>query len=436
MRYNINTIPRRIFSFWTIPPHAILALFIVLLTCQTAAAQPNVQFEKSIKLKASEILSPDLMKSDLYSVRDLVVNDGLLNHYTVDSRFGTFKANSTLAVKQLLLEINAIAEMKKIDTTDTAIDSVVQSGKNTVDAVANLVTDPQETLEGAVAGVSSLFNRAKQVVGKRKTTDAEDNQLEQVIGKSKSKGNIANKFGVSVYSPNQILQEELERLAWADYLGGIGVGLASSAVSGVGGLVLSTSGAARLLNEVINTTPASELWVRNKNKLVEMEIDEDTVQLYLNNPSFSPALQTVMVEALAGMNEVANRSLFIKIALQANTQELARTITEMTVMIAGYHKKVAPIINVAPFGRFLYSKTKTGTAVLIFPADHILWSERVADSATWLLEPASGQTKPTGLQLWVLGNFSTKAQTELQTLGWELHENVGATLLSEKKPQS
>jgi hypothetical protein len=196
--------------------------------------------------------------------------------------------------------------------------------------------------------------------------------------------------------------------------------------------VLSTSGAARLLNEVINTTPASELWVRNKNKLVTMKIDEDTVELYLNNPSFSPALQTTMVEALASMNDVANRALFIKIALQANTQEMARTITVMTALIAGYHKNVGPLLKVAPFGRFLYAKTKKGAAVLIFPADHILWTERVAKSATWLLEPGPDQEKPTGLQLWILGNFSTKAQTELKTIGWELHENVGATLFPGK----
>ena len=415
-------------------PFYSLLLFTVclVLSNQPALGQPQDQFEQGVELKASKLLSPDLLKSDLYTVDEVVVNDGLLNHYTVLSRYGTFRADSTLAVKQLLHEIRAIAAMKKIETKDTAVDSVVQSGKNTVNAVSNLFNDPQKTMEGAAAGVNSLFNRAKQTVGKRQTTDAEDNKLEQFIGKSKSKGNIATKFGVSVYSYNPILQEELERLAWADYLGGIGVGLAQAAVPGVGGLLLSTSGTARLLNEVINTTPASELWVRNKNKLEAMMIDADTVQLYLNNPSFSPALQTVMVEALEGMNGVANRSLFIKISLQAHSQEMARTITEMTTMIAGYHKNVAPLQNFAPFGRFLYARTKAGKAVLAFPADHILWSSRVADAATWLLKPGTTKVKPPGLQFWVLGDFSEKARTELQALGWELHADAQSKLLPEK----
>ncbi len=411
----------------------ILFALGLALCSQTSTAQSQSSFEQKRALKASSLLNLELLNSDLYTVDEEVINDGFLNHYTVRSRFGVFQVNSTLEVKRLLHEIKAISAMKQIETQDTAVDSVVQSGKNTVDAVSNLVTDPGKTLEGAAAGVNNLFNRATQVVGKRKTTGVEDSKVEQFIGKSKSKGDIATKFGVSVYSRNAVLQAELNRLAWADYLGGIGVGLAQSAIPGVGGLLLSTSGTARILNEVINNTPASELWVRNKNKLEAMRIDSDTVQLFLNNPSFSPAYQTVLVEAMQSMNGVANRGLFIKISLQANTAEMARTMTEIAAMLAGYHKNVQPLQSVAPFGRFLYGKTKKNIAVLAFPADHILWSYTVADAATWLSEPVQGQAKPAGKQLWIFGDFSKTAEAGLKKLGWELHANSQARLLPEAK---
>lgn len=408
-----------------------LITLCLVLGYQIANAQSQSGFEQRTTLKASSLLSADLLKSNLYTVDEEVINDGLLNHYTVRSIFGVFRPTSTLAVKQLLHEIRAIAAMKRIETKTTAKDSVIQSGKNTVDAVANLVTDPKETLEGAAAGVSSLFNRASQVVGKRQTTAAEDSKVEQFIGKSKSKGEIASKYGVSVYSLNPVLQEELERLAWADYLGGIGVGLAQSAVPGAGGLLLTASGTTRILNEVINTTPASELWVRNKNKLAAMKIDADTAQLFLNNPSFSPAFQTIIVDALESMPGVANRALFIKISLQANTHEMARTITEIATMAAGYHKNVGQLQSFSPFGRVLYATSKKGKAVLLIPVDYMLWSVKIADAATWLDEP--GMTKPAGKQLWVFGNFSKKSQAELQSLGWELYPNASSRLFPAKK---
>ncbi len=432
MSQNKEVQPERKSKVRSLPLVFLFALSLALCG-QASAAQPQSAFEQRTALKATSLLSPELLNSDLYTVDEEVINDGFLNHYTVRSRFGDFQANSTLAVKRVLHEIKAIAAMRRIQTKDTAVDSVVQSGKNTVDAVANLVTDPEKTLEGAAAGVNNLFNRTTQVVGKRKTTGAEDSKVEQFIGKSKSKGDIASKFGVSVYSENAVLQAELDRLAWADYLGGIGVGLAQSAIPGVGGLLLSTSGTARILNEVINNTPASELWVRNKNKLEAMRIDSDTVQLFLNNPSFSPALQTVLVEAMQNMNGVANRGLFVKISLQANTSQMARTMTEIATMLAGYHKNIEPLQSVAPFGRFLYGKTKKGIAVLAFPADHILWSYTVADAATWLLEPVQGQSKPTAQQLWIFGDFSKKAEVEFKKLGWELHANAQARLLPDNK---
>ena len=325
---------------------SLLLLFLIglILTSGIACGQSHqVQFEQTVTLKATDLLGADLMKSSLYTVDEDVVNDGLFNHYAVDSVYGTFKAGSTKAVKQLLHEIEVIAKMKEVETTSTVKDSVVQSGKNTIDAVSNLVSDPQKTLEGAATGISNLFNRSSQVVGKREITDAEDNKFEQIIGKSKSKGKIATMYEVGVYSLNPALQEELERLAWADYLGGIGVGLVQSAVPGAGGLLLSASGTTRLLNEVINTTPASELWVQNKNKLTAMSIDEETVELYLNNPSFSPALQTIMTEALVNMKGVESRGLLIKISLQAHTDKMARDLTAVATMLAGYHTNVAPV---------------------------------------------------------------------------------------------
>lgn len=403
----------------------ILALALIV-TGRPVPASAQSTFEQRADLRASALIPPELLKSNLYTVDETVVNDGLLNHYRVRSIYGEFRVTSTLSLIQLLHELQAIALMKRIETTDTVKESVIQSGRNTVDAVTNLATNPQETLEGAATGVSKLFYRATNVVGRRNTTATEDSKVEQFIGKSKSKGDIATKYGVNVYSTNALLQEELDRLAWADYLGGIGVGMAQSAIPGVGGLLLSTSGTTRLLNEVINSTPASELWVRNKDKLVAMGVNADTVELYLNNPAFSPALQTVMVEALEKLPGTANRDLFIKISLQAHTHEMARTITIMSTMIAGYHQHVEPLKNFTPFARVLSSTTAGGVKVLIIPADHILWCELVAQAATWIDQ---GEKK----QLWTLGDFSARAREELRTLGWELHANAQVTLLKEKK---
>jgi hypothetical protein len=386
------------------------------------------EFEKPGILKAQSFLKPEIIKGKQYTVEEQVQNDGLLNHYSVNSSFGIFQVSSTSSLHILVREIEAIGAMKKIATDDTAIESMKQSGKNTVAGVKNLVNDPQGTFESAAAGVGSLFNRAKGTIGKRETTGAEDNKAAQLIGFSKSKGQIATKFGVNMYSRNKVLQTELDRLAWADFFGGLGVGAVTSVVPGVGGVLLTTSGAARLLNEAINTTPASELWLQNKNTLLGMGMNEDTVELFLNNLEFSPALQTVMVAALDSMQGVENRELYLKVALQAGDPGMAKIVTRSVVMTAGYHKHIAPLKRLAPIARLARAEKKDGTIVVVLPGDHIIWSEMVADITGSLAEKAK-ISKGTGLELWVSGDFSTMAHSKLVAMGWKVHTRVRSQLM-------
>jgi len=168
--------------------------------------------------------------------------------------------------------------------------------------------------------------------------------------------------------------------------------------------------------------------------MLAMQIDPDTVQFYLNNPYFSPALQTIMVEALESMQEVANRALLLKVSLQANGPEMARTITEITTMTAGYNKNIEPLKKLSPVGRIVYATARDGNVVVLFPADHVLWTEKVADITTWLVETEKEQNKKSaGFQLWILGDFSQMAQAGLEKAGWKFHPAAQKKLFPAQK---
>ncbi len=408
------------------PPFSSL-LVLMLMFFYTLPAEAT--YEQATDMQAKSILKPELLKGENFTLQEKVKNDGLFNHYTVDTSFGSFHAGSTLALKILINEINAIAAMKLVENDDTAIESLKQSGKNTVAGVKKLFTDPKGTAKGAASGVSGLFNRAKETVGKRELSDAEDGKFEQLVGISKSKGKIANQYGVNVYSQNKALQKELSRLGQADFLGGLGVGVATSFVPGAGGLVLSTSGAARLLNEAINTTPASELWLQNKNKLIAMGMDADTVELFLNNPAFSPAESTVLVTAMESMKEVENLDLFILVALQAADPGMASLITKITAMTAAYHRNILPLKTVSPMARLTHGVRKDGATVVILPADHMVWSKRVSETVT----ASDKDANKADAELWILGTLSKQAATNFQKLGWQVHTNAGPELVPEQK---
>jgi len=404
---------------------AVVRLVAVLILFVPAAGDAS-EFETQQTLSASDFLAGDMVQGPHHRVVEEVKNDTLFNHYEVESTYGRFSVSTNSGLKILIGEIAAIAEMKKVETDDTVVNSLKESGKSTVEGVKQLFSAPEETIEGAAAGIGSLFSRAKQTTGKRDVAETEDNRAKQLIGFSRSKGEIASTYGVNVYSRNEVLQRELERLAWADFAGGIGVGAARSALTGgVGGMLLSTSEAARLLNDVINTTPASELWVQNKNNLLAMEIPEDTVTLFLNNKVFSPALTTIIVKALEKMEGVENRELLVTVALQASTAAMAETITKIAVMTSGYHRHVAPLTRLVPMGRVTRAETHDGTPVILVPADYMAWTERVKD----LLDPLADHTSG---ELWVTGTVSDAARSNLESSGWKLHDNAGEKLALKK----
>lgn len=406
----------------------LAAAVAVLFTAFEAFADEN-SYETPGEARAREILEPDMLKGKYHTVDEQVDHDGLYYQYTVHSEFGEYRVLSTNALAILIHELQAIAAMKQVEADDAAIEAIKESGKNTVSGLKNLFSDPKGTAEGAAAGVGSLFNRAKETVGKRKITDAEDSRFEQLVGIAKAKGEIATKYGVNVYSNNEALQVELDRLGQADFFGGLGVGVATSFVPGVGGLALSASGAARLLNEAINTTPASELWLQNKNKLLAMGADSDSVELFLNNPVFSPALATVLVSALDSMKEVANRELFVKVGLQASDITMARTITEMTVMAAGYHANISTIKQFKPMARFAMGVKPDGSMVVLLPVDNLIWSPNIASAAEQIIENEES-SKAHKHEIWIMGKFSDRARAALTVMGWKLHEQTKKELMA------
>jgi len=412
------------FSFCT-------AVFLFIFACVPHCLGVSDTYENSQVLEAQTVLAPDVIKGPNHEVDASVQNDGFLNHYVLRSIYGNYEAVSTSELKERVREIKVISEMKKIDTASTIKESVVESGQKTVAGIKNIVLHPSDTVEGAVTGLGSLFNRAKEAVTSS-PSQSEDSRIEQFIGFSASKRDIANKMGVDVYSANNALQSELDRLAWADYSGGIGMTAALSLVPGGAGTLVSVSGGARLLNEAINMTPPQELRKNNRQKLTVMDMNSDTIDLFINNTVFSPRHQTLIVAAMEKMQGASNKELILKVALQAHDRTMALIITQMALMFSGYHNRIEPIVRFFPIARVLYAKDKKGKVIVMLPADHILWSMRFADAVAEIKEKREGDT----FELWIAGSVSKKAEDQLHRSGWLFHTDAWSRLEDTLLPKS
>lgn len=410
----------------TIAKSAVWTLWLLLgMLVISAHAQPA--FEVPRPLNAGDILPAALRQGPFHRVDERVLNDGYMNTYTVHSNFGKLTVVSTASLKVRIEELKAIDAMRHVEQTETYQESVANAAETTVGGIRNIVDDPKAALSGAATGIGKAFKLAGEAI-QSKPGAGEDSRIEGLIGYSNTKREYAHTFGVDVYSPNPILQQQLDKMAKAGYAGSLSVTALKSLVPGGVGLALSFSGGTQLLNDVIAKTPPTGLRNINRGKLAEMNIDPHLISLFINKNVFTPRDQTLLVAALEQLPETRNRFEFIKFAISTESEDLAAFRTRSAMMYAVYNQKKAPIksfISLEPI--FVCAKSRD-TLVFIVPADHLLWTRDTYHIVRDINRQAANLAGIKKKQLWLSGTVSGASRKGLTALGWDVFTHCGKSL--------
>ena len=393
-----------------------LALLAIPMTSSAA------EYENASVLEAAAVLPSELLKGPHYRVEDKVANDGYMNTYKLQSDYGEFDVYSTALLKIRVHEIKAITALIELEQTDEFQDSLKESGQEFGAGVKHLIEEPKEALQGAASGIKKMFGRAGEAF-RSERSDAEDDRYKTLIGFSTIKREYAGELGVDPYSSNEVLQAQLEKIAWAAFGGSITVTAAKMLIPGGAGLAVSAVSTTTLMNDLITQQPATELRILNREKLLAMDVHPDVAELYINNTVYSPSEQTYLVGSLEQMKGAADRNVFVKFAIPVSEADLAFFRTRAARSYAGFHRNVEPIARFVGVGDRLGAVTKGGDFVLIVPVDHIVWTESVAQ----LVDSYQGDLDEGGDEraryLWVSGTTSPKAREEFEQRGWTVHDN-------------
>ena len=109
-----------------------------------------------------------------------------------------------------------------------------------------------------------------------------------------------------------------------------------------------------------------------------MGVSKGLTERYLDHPHFTPRHDTIIVECLRNLSNAKGRDGFIKFALHAEDEESANFFQQMAETMAGYHDKVAPIVEIRVMDGMVLAKAKNDSVVIPFPLDHGVWTERGA----------------------------------------------------------
>lgn len=425
-----------------------LVILFILSTgfcqAQEAVSSGELDYEVAADLSAAALLPEELLRGDHYVVDDRVRNDGYLNYYTIHSEYGEFEAASTAVLRMRIREVEALAELDELSHTEVFITAMAEAGVQKIVGVQQLVMHPIQTVKGLPSGIGRMFKRysrrskeaaaaTAEYMTKGNSDDAtateeEDAEKtaqaislnERYFGVSEAERRWCEKLRVDPYSSNEILRKAIENVARADSLGKTTVLLAGMAIPYVGYV--------NTVSDAVWSADPYELRDSNRAALLATGADEALVGEYLTSPWLSPTQQTLLTAAIVALDNVDGRGGILWQALNARGEIEVGYLVRAAGLLAWYHRNQAPFASVSTELAIPGGVTAEGKSVLLFPSDHVYWTEQMAEAAAVYHKVDRNESEHVR-EIWILGTTSDRAAEELLALGYDLHTDFAEMVL-------
>ena len=390
---------------------AFLTIAALGQTETTPSPAPQA-FETPGRVPTKMFMPAELMSGPLHSVGDFAENDGMNNTYFLYSGDDAWAVTTGIALRTRIREIYAIAKLREMSKTDEFAQAMTNAGKQKIEGVVGIVTNPLGTIQNIPLGASRFFGRIGEAM-KGGTTQGEGNAVQNMIGVSKAKVALAVKLGVSPYSYNQELQTQLTSNARAMALGGLVVSAATAAVGGPAGDVLTGLNVNQTLQQtLVNSTP-DDLRIINRKKLFALNVSRENADAILMHPWYSPWTETIMIDALSTIG--VDPTAFLADACNALTEEDAIFFERLAQVLARYDTTKAQLRSIRVESHAVCALDANGTLVFPLSCDYAIWSEHAAGRVAEFAALTQGQEDIKALAVWVDGKVSDRAAQELKS---------------------
>jgi hypothetical protein len=408
---------------------AVTALSLSFLMGSGAPALVRADdFETPTVAQASTLMPAAFLSGPNFKVQPAVRAIGFFNEWIVDSDFGSFNVTGDAALKKLVPEIYAIADLDKISRGEAFVKAVGSAAKSPFQLGYSLITSPVSTVSSIPSGIGRLFENVGESVGASKGP-TEDSSLEQALVVSSWKRDYAAQAGVDVYSSNEVLQKQLNRIGWAAAIGGLSVSAATMSVSGPATVVLGNMRLAKSITDVLKAEPPARLRIINRDKLKAMGIPDQLTERFLENTVYTPRGQTILVASLDALGTgIKGRDAFLTSALQAQDETEATFYMNTAQAMEGYVRSVSSLTEIFPFGRLVMATTQKGRVFSPAPVDRVFWTAKTRQFCLNISNAATKAGYGGKVDVWLTGTASPRTQQEMTKLGLNLTQNVATKL--------
>jgi len=376
-----------------------------------------------VLLQAGDLLPARLLKGANYRIDARVYNDGKFNLFTLTTDYGAMNAESDAVLMVRISELNALEIMEEMERKKVFGDALVEGVKAPFKGAKALVTEPVETGKKVVEGTGQFFSN----IGAALFSDDpdQDNALKVAIGYDVAKRKFAYEFDINPYTANRPVAERLGAIAQAAVAGGVTTKVAMGAVDSKVMLGARIVGTAQSMKLLVRDNPPVKLREINAKKLKKMGVSSALAEAFLDNRSFDPYEETLLVGELEALPKVKGRDLFIARASRATTPREAMLLRHQAQMMGAYHANVAKVVALVNLGSVLALQKQGGGVAVVLPLDLVFWTEDLEQKvADFDRQAGEGTVR----ELLVSGRLDSTVRDELAARGWTVTENSAAVL--------
>lgn len=410
---------------------SIRPLFYVccLVSSSISAQTPSADYDARPSLKASEILQSAYLSNPHFKVREEVNTYLGLNHYVIESQFGTFVAHGNQMLQERAAEILALVRLREMTNSRQYAEGVKAAAKVPFSVADDLIHSPVDTLSGVPKGVGKFLGRlgrgVQETTTGRERNESEDGVLKSAAGLSSTKRKLCADLGVNPYSTNEVLQNELDRVAWVVFAGKMTVTLATMPVGGAAGSALTAVSVVDQTNSVLYEQSPLDLRKTNLSRLEQMGISKQDGEAFLGAKALSPWNQTQIVGSLTRMSGVKGRDVLLRDATSMSASEADATFYEQSArLIAHAHTNGLPIDRIILVNGFPVCVGVDGAAIVALHWDYAMWSPRSESFANALESLQINGSKPSSLIVVLTGVMSPRLRQELEARGYRVQDKL------------
>jgi hypothetical protein len=410
---------------------AILAVNAALFVSLVSAAAGDFEIPPDEPPAAS--LPPAQVAGENFKIQDPVHSDGLMHHYVVESRFGAFEAYGRDALTVRLREVAALTTLSKTSETNVALQSAIRGVGNQAKSMLQVAKNPIGTVLGIPKGVKHLLSGANaqaeevsaqaqhddgtkaggNVAGKAAsdTTVAAKHYADRYLGLSAAERRWYAKLGVDPYTNNEVLRRAVKHLAKVDAGASLAVRFAPIGIPFAGEVT-------KALNAIYNEDPAV-LRKRRREALASYGLSPAEIKRFENTLLLNPTRQALLVDAVKALDGVDGRAELLRHAADVTSEDETEVFLHSTALLLKFHAK-RPLTRILAGLRVPTAQLADGTVIVFGSFDAVRWTEEVAgyERDVRAALPADAH----GRELWLTASVSPRARTELEQLGWTVHD--------------